>query len=166
MIRSAVLCALVISSLAIQRGFFRSLSAQSLHKILVEGPFDNGITVFSSHVYVGPIVALKLQTDWQNRYPALWTVPGIANAKAETECIEQTEVCAELESLAETTRQNVLQDLEAGRPSAIVFDKKAGYFDEEGFSFESFLRRNKDISKFLDQYHRRVSTERFDVLYQ
>ncbi|WP_131814615.1 hypothetical protein [Cognatishimia maritima] len=165
-IRSAIICALMISLLSIHRGFYKSLSVQNLAAELVKGPTESGITILSSHVFLGPIVALELGVPWHNRYPALWTVPAIANAKAEAACNQTEAVCAELQVLAAETRANVLEDLQTGLPDAIVFDKKAGYFNEPGFSYEVFLRRSAGLSDFFDGYTQRVSTDRFDILYK
>lgn len=164
--RSAVLCLLVIFGLSLKSGFYQSRSVLALSEQLRKGPAENGITVLSSHVYVGPIVALELGVPWHNRYPALWTVPGIANAKAEADCTQSVVVCDTLRAMAAETRANVLADLQTGRPDAIVFDKKAGYFDEPGFSYEAFLRRSEELSDFFDGYTQRVSTSRFDILYR
>lgn len=164
--RSALICFLVIASLEIAGGFYRSKTAETLVSALSEEKVIHSLSVFSSHVYVGPIVALNLGASWENRYPALWTVPGIVNARAETDCVRASNVCDALSVLATATRRNVFADLQLGKPEVIIFDKKSGYFDEAGFSYETFLRQSEDISLFLDGYQRRLRLDRFDILYR
>ena len=163
--RSAAIFLLAMLGLSGLRDFYYSPLVADLSAKLEETEKVESISIISSHVYLGPIVALEMDVAWENRYPALWPVVGLVNAKAEGDCILSEQDCAFLKELAVETRQNVLDDLEQGRPDVIIFDTIPGYFDEEGFSFEDFLRKSDDLSKLLDGYARRETIGRFDILY-
>lgn len=165
-VRSALICFLLFAGLEVSGGFYRAKSAETLAEALSQEHPIESMSIFSSHPSVGPIVALGLGAKWENRYPALWTVPGIVNAQAEGDCNRPENECRALSTLAVQTRQSVLDDLSAGDPDVIVFDKKSGYFDEPGFSYEMFLRQSDEIAHLLDGYTTRVSLDRFDILYR
>ncbi|MCG8345819.1 MAG: hypothetical protein MI685_11780 [Chlorobiales bacterium] len=164
---SSMIAVTIIVGLSVLRGAYQNKVVENIERKIEQYIPVNGVVVLSTHVYAGPIVALKLNTDWTSSYPANWWVPGAVNRLAKTDCVTDPQKCAQLKEIMERNRLANLNDIAKHQPELLIVDKKSGYFETKGFSWYEFLNRLSQNQSFkfndlLMDYRLVESTLRFD----
>ena len=147
--------------LNIERGFYRNSAAQEIARMAEDLGKVDSLMVLSPHVYTGPSAAIASGAAWVSRYPANWLVPGALNRLENTDCTSEPETCARLDAIATMNRTDNLADITATHPDLLVFDRRSGYFDKPGFSWEAFMAQDPAWSGVFDEYTEVGKSERF-----
>ena len=164
---SSMIAVTIIVGLSILRGAYQNKVVEKIERKIEQYIPVNGVVVLSTHVYAGPIVALKLNADWTSSYPANWLIPGAVNRLAKTDCVTDPQKCSRLEEIMGRNRSANLNDIAKHKPELLIVDKQSGYFEAKGFSWYEFLNRlsHNQSFKFNDllmDYRLVESTLRFD----
>lgn len=143
------------------RGFYKSSIAQQLvNSVKAIGAVER-LMVFTTHVSLGPAVAMESGAEWTSRYPANWLVPGAINRLGETNCADHPALCSRLESYAARNRSDNISDIRRHSPDLIVIDRRSGYFSERPFSWLHFMQGNPTWIEILSEYGLVKTTDAF-----
>ncbi|MFB9232712.1 GtrA family protein [Pseudohalocynthiibacter aestuariivivens] len=155
------IAAAILMAINIERGFYHNYSAQQIAHVAQDLGRVDSLMVLSSHVDAGPSAAIASGARWVSRYPANWLVPGALNRLEKTNCANEPTTCAHLEAIAERNRADNLADIATSHPDLLVFDLNAGYFDEPGFSWETFMAQDPEWSETIKNYREIGKTQRY-----
>ncbi len=142
------------------RGFYKSPVAQDIAETAQSIGDIDSLMVFTTHVSLGPAIALESDATWISRYPANWLVPGALNRLSETDCAEAVGLCARLTGYADRNRRDNIEDIELNAPDLMVFDRRSGYFAAPGFSWLDFMANDPDWERILTGYRQVKVTDR------
>lgn len=157
---SAVMLLALLAN-GIQRGFYHNVAVAEIAAALAEqGPFD-GVLTLSSHVTVGPPVALALDTSWASRYSSQWLVPGAINALDKADCRAESDLCDTLRSIAARNRSDIIRDMNRARPALLIVDRNSGYFDKPGFDWLAFMAEDPAWPAVFADYRQLAVTGHF-----
>ncbi|UWQ03851.1 GtrA family protein [Aliiroseovarius crassostreae] len=121
------------------------------------------VNVLTSFVSFGPVTAHLAKAQWASSYSTIWQVPGAVNKLEKTDCSIEWEACAALQEILVQTRDDVIDDLMAFRPDALIVDKNSGYFDTPNFDWMAFFATNPAFDQIMTGYRLEAVSDRFDI---
>ena len=120
------------------------------------------IYFFSSNTWTGFPLTLYADVAWASRFPALWLLPGIVNARTAAGADRTSEALAEIERF---TTEAVIADLSAHPPDLVFVDARPlkPWYRERGFDFIAHFSADPRFAALWAGYERIGSVEGFEI---
>jgi hypothetical protein len=120
------------------------------------------IYFFSSNTWTGFPMTLYADVEWASRFPALWLLPGIVNARNAAGADRATAALAEIDRF---TTEAVIADLSARPPDLVFVDARPRkpWYREPGFDFISHFSADPRFAALWAEYERIGSVEGFEI---
>lgn len=131
---------------------------------VIETRNAGAIYFFSSNTWTGFPMTVYADVEWTSRFPALWPLPGIVNARSGGVPTGDAEALAEIEDFV---RRAVIADLEARLPDIVLVDARPEkpWYRAPGFDFIAHFSIDPRFAALWERYQRIGEVEGF-VIYQ
>jgi hypothetical protein len=120
------------------------------------------IYFFSSNTWTGFPMTLYANVAWASRFPALWLLPGIVNARNAAAADRATAALAEIDRF---TTEAVIADLSARPPDIVFVDARPwkSWYREPGFDFIAHFSADPRFAAFWSEYELIGDIEGFEI---
>lgn len=153
----------MISINNLPRGFYANGAVTGIVGSAASGGKVERLAVLSTYVHAGPQVAIALGAEWISRFPAVWPLPGAFDGLATTDCSALPDLCSRLHTIADHTREALLDDIAQARPDLLVIDRRPGYFRSPDFSWYRYMGGDPRWQQILSHYLRAGEAGRFEL---
>lgn len=159
--RTAYVAAVLLVVTGAARGPYQPGRASEMSKLLSGAKTGDSVMILTSD----PRMIFPAVEDsglrWPSRYFSFWMIASIAKAQA-----SGTPMSPELARLADTIRQEAIEDIRCSSPQVIVSHiyNRTYYIAPDRFRMTDFFRQNGDFSRYLQaNYRLNSSTAEFEI---
>ena len=109
---------------------------------------------FSSNTWTGFPLVNYSNVEWASRFPALWLLPALVNARSSRSEATSNERRAALVQIERFVRKAVMEDLTRYRPALIMVDGRRDkqWYSAPGFDFIDFFSADVCFRKLWSRY--------------
>ncbi|MGJ8624912.1 MAG: GtrA family protein [Yoonia sp.] len=156
----ALVALVLVANYSLNKGRYIDGVSPLIGRIIEQQPEIGSLLVLTTDVAAGPIVAAGAGVDWANEYPAQWLIPGALNARVRANCSADPQRCEDIDAILDRNRNDLLRDIQNGRPDMIVFDQANLFFDVP-FAWQDFLAHEHSFTEIMKRYRRIEHDDRF-----
>ena len=149
-----------------QGGYTNSFMAQAA-PLVEQYAKGRPIYIFSSNVWTGFPLINYTQAQWSSRFPTLWLIPGLTQARYKLESNLTAHDTRLLDEIERFSKEAVIADLTDTPPNLIIVDnrKDKSYFGNIDFDYITYFSSDPKFS-LLWQHYKHITDIREFAVYQ
>ncbi len=123
------------------------------------------IFIFSSNVWTAFPLVNYTTVQWVSRFPTLWLIPGLIQARKALPSEGQDQRTAILDDIERFSTKAVLADITKNPPALIIVDIRAhkSYFGDLDFNYIKYFSSNSQFATLWSNYEHLVDVQGFAV---
>lgn len=149
----------------LRQGGYTNPFMKELIPIVEKYAHGKPIYIFSSNVWTGFPLVNYTEVQWVSRFPTLWLIPGLIQARAGLPAKGQEERRAILEDIERFSTDAVLTDITKQSPALIIVDirEHKSYFGDLEFDYIDYFSTNVKFATLWSKYQHLVDVQGFAV---